>query len=99
MFAHRQRRKFIPVASVSWHGWHAALLRRMAHPFPNVRKAVISDECYRQMDRLRAFRHRERNTYGTSLDFDIVVERSREAVAAFDVFHSDVRRFFTIDPG
>jgi hypothetical protein len=80
-------------------GWHAALLRRMAHPFPGVRNAVISDECYRQMDRLRAFRHRERNTYGTNLDFDIVVERSREAVATFGVFHSNVRSFFTSGPG
>lgn len=75
-------------------GWHTALLRRMAHPFPDVRKAVISDDCYKQLDRLRAFRYRERNTYGAHLDFDIVVERSREAVAAFDLFRHEVRAFF-----
>src|ERR1700722_5555120 len=45
-------------------GWHAAFLRRMANPFPGVREAIISNECYTQLDRLRAFRHRERNTYG-----------------------------------
>src|SRR5262249_53423423 len=86
-----------PVAHAE--GWHASLLRRMAHAFPGARKEVISDECYRQMDRLRSFRHRERNTYGTNLDFDIVVERSREAVAAFALFRSDVRRFFASGPG
>ena len=79
-------------------GWHAALLRRMAHPFPDVRKAMISDECYKSLDRLRAFRHRERNTYGTHLDFDIVVERSHEAVAAFELFRREVRSFFTDHP-
>jgi hypothetical protein len=77
-------------------GWHTALLRRMAHPFPDVRKAVISDDCYRRLDRLRAFRHRERNAYGTHLDFDIVVERSLEAVTAFDIFRRDVRLFFAV---
>jgi hypothetical protein len=68
----------------------------MAHPFPDVRKAVISDDCYRRLDRLRAFRHRERNAYGTHLDFDIVVERSLEAVTAFDIFRRDVRLFFAV---
>jgi len=76
-------------------GWHAALLRRIAHPFPGIRHSIISDACYRQLDRLRAFRHRERNTYGTNLDFDIVIERGREAVAIFGVFHEEVRSFFT----
>jgi len=42
-----------------------------------------------------AFRHRERNTYGTNLDFDIVIERSREAINAFEMFHQEVRSFFT----
>jgi hypothetical protein len=76
-------------------GWRAALPRHMAHPFPGVRNSVISDECYRQTDRLRAFRHRERNTYGTNLDFDIVVEQSGEAVTTFSAFHNNVRLFFT----
>jgi hypothetical protein len=66
----------------------------MAHPFPGVRKAVISEDCHRRMDRLRAFRHRERNTDGTNLDFDIVAERSREAVVTFMIFHDDIRAFF-----
>lgn len=75
-------------------GWHRALLLRMANPFPNVRPPVISGDCHRRLDRLRAFRHRERNSYGTHLDFDIVVERGREAVTTFDLFHGEVRSLF-----
>jgi hypothetical protein len=33
-------------------GWHGALLRRMAHEYPDKRPAVISDGCYRALDRL-----------------------------------------------
>lgn len=75
-------------------GWHAALLRRMANPFPGVRGAVLSQDGLRLMDRLRAFRHRERNTYGINLDADIVLERAAEALTAFQVFRAQVRAFF-----
>jgi hypothetical protein len=71
-------------------GWHAALLRRMAHPFPGVRDAIITARCHHLLDRLRAFRHRERNTYGINLDLDIVLERSREAVETFAIFRAEV---------
>jgi hypothetical protein len=74
-------------------GWHAALLRRMANPFPGVRGPFISKECYGVLDKLRAFRHRERNTYGINLDFGIAVERAHEAVSGFDVFCREVRAF------
>ncbi|WP_020185410.1 hypothetical protein [Methylopila sp. 73B] len=80
-------------------GWHVALLKRMANPFPEVRGPVISHESYQALDRLRAFRHRERNTYGLSLDRDLVVERSEEAVDAFQRFQSDVLRFLILQRG
>ena len=71
--------------------WHRSLLQQVAQPMPGRRAAVISKAC---LDRLRAFRHRERNTYGPDLDFDIILDRSAEAVAAFDVFRGEVRAFF-----
>lgn len=74
-------------------GWHAALLRRMAHPFPSVRNAIISRECYAVLDKLRAFRHRERNSYGIHLDLSVVIERAREAVAGFETFRAEVMAF------
>ena len=66
--------------------WHMAVLRRMAKPYPGLRGPVISAECYLIMDKLRAFRHRERNTYGMNLDFEIVVTRATEAVAGYERF-------------
>ena len=74
-------------------GWHAALLRRMAHPFPGVREAIVSADCLRRLDRLRAFRHRERNSYGTGPDVGIVIGRGHEAVETFAVFRAEVLEF------
>jgi len=74
-------------------GWHSALLKRMAHPFPGVRDRVISETTYDMLDRLRSFRHRERNSYGLTLDAGIVVDRARETDATFRRFRADVEVF------
>lgn len=74
-------------------GWHVSLLKRMAHPFPNVRDAVVTRPTYKALDRLRAFRHRERNTYGLILDAEIVVERAKQTEAAFGAFKTDLLAF------
>ncbi|GJE58355.1 ribonuclease toxin HepT-like protein [Methylobacterium trifolii] len=83
-------------------GWHRSLLRRMANDVPGIRAPVISSDCYQRLDRPRAFRHRERNTYGLGLDFDIVLERCEEIVGAFDLFRREVRSFLArpaaVDP-
>jgi hypothetical protein len=76
--------------------WHRALLRRMANPFPEVRPAVISPACYDVMDALRAFRHRERSTYGIKLDLEIVLARARQATGGFHMVRSEVRAFFRV---
>lgn len=78
-------------------GWHSALLRRMANPFPGIRPAVISRETHASLDALRAFRHRERNSYGGNLDLSIVAERGHEAIAGFNALRDDVRAFFVRD--
>ena len=74
-------------------GWHISLLKRMAHPFPDVRGSVITPECFLALDQLRSFRHRERNTYGLSLDSKLVVERAVQTKPAFDKFRSEVAAF------
>jgi hypothetical protein len=76
-------------------GWHMALLRRMACPYPGLRPAVISADCFALLDKLRSFRHRERNSYGVRLDFDIVVGRGREAIAGLAMFRSEVLAFLS----
>ena len=76
-------------------GWHRALLLRVASPIPGLRDAIISARCCAALDRLRAFRHRVRNSYGFDLDGDIVVERAGEAVRAFAMFEAEVEAFMT----
>jgi hypothetical protein len=76
-------------------GWHISLLKRMAHPFPGVRDHVISDNTFVALDGLRAFRHRQRNSYGLILDSQKVLERAGETKSAFEQFRADVRAYAT----
>jgi hypothetical protein len=80
-------------------GWHMALLRRIARPYPDLRSAIISAECYAILDKLRSFRHRERNSYGVRLDFDIVIERGREALSGLSIFRNEVLAFLRYGDG
>lgn len=75
-------------------GWHVALLQRMANPHADIRPAVISGACLTARNRLRAFRHRERNSYGLRLDPDIVLERAQEVEATLSRFHREVLAMF-----
>jgi hypothetical protein len=73
--------------------WHSTLLRRMHNSFPGVRDALLSDEGYHSLNDLRAFRHRERNSYGIGLDQEIVEQRAGEAIEAFALFERDFALF------
>jgi hypothetical protein len=70
--------------------WHRALLDRMRQDFPG-RVAVITEVTYRQLDKMRAFRHRQRNIYGFDLDTAVVIERAREVITAYDSLVADIR--------
>jgi hypothetical protein len=72
--------------------WHRTLLSRMSQSFRG-RNAIVSQETLALLDRMRAFRHRERNTYGFHLDTAIVLERGREVIRAYNGLADDVRRF------
>lgn len=78
-------------------GWHAKLLKRMAEPYPDIRAAIISAALFDQFDRLRSFRHFERNSYGWSLDGQIVAERAGEMADAADLFCSEVHLLLRTD--
>ena len=75
-------------------GWHVDLLQRMANPYTDIRPAAISQTCLTALNRLRAFRHRERNSYGLRLDSDIVLDRAQEVEATLSQFHSEVLAMF-----
>jgi hypothetical protein len=80
------------VKVVHGENWHRVLLDRMRHPFGG-RGPIVTPETYDLLNRMRSFRHRERNTYGFDLDPEIVFERAREVVQAYDALAADVRRF------
>ena len=61
-------------------GYHLELLKRMRMPIADVRPQVISDDSFRLLDSLRAFRHVFRHAYGRFLDerkLHIVLEDAR----------------------
>src|SRR4051794_25843678 len=73
--------------------WHATLLRRMGSPLPGVREAVLAPETLSRLDALRAFRHRERNSYAADLDPVRVLAVAGELAEAVVAFTTDIERF------
>jgi hypothetical protein len=78
--------------------WHQALLVRMSTPFPGVRDRVVSVRTLALLNNLRGFRHRERNSYATTLDLGIVIERAYDAIAAVDHLKSEIKPFMSEAP-
>ncbi len=73
--------------------WHLHLLRRMGEPVEGRRAAILTAGLCAALDRLRAFRHRERNSYAADLRPVTVVQRAEEAVATLARFQDEVRAF------
>jgi hypothetical protein len=73
-------------------GWHRTLLLRMSSPFGDSRPAVLSQETMAELDKLRSFRHRERNSYGSALIVDRVLELAADAVLAPAMLTADLNR-------
>jgi uncharacterized protein YutE (UPF0331/DUF86 family) len=48
--------------------WHRTLLLRMSEPVPGIRPALLSEELFDVMNRLRGFRHFVRHAYGTDIE-------------------------------
>jgi hypothetical protein len=48
--------------------WHRTLLLRMSEPVPGLRPALLSEELFDAMNRLRGFRHFVRHAYLTEID-------------------------------
>lgn len=48
--------------------WHRTLLLRMSQPVPGIRPALLSEELFDVMNRLRGFRHFVRHAYVTEID-------------------------------
>lgn len=72
--------------------WHMTLLRRLSRPVPDGRPRVLSSETTRQLDRLRAFRHRERNSYVGDLQPDLVLGFAATVGTTLTAVTEDVAR-------
>lgn len=48
--------------------WHRILLLRMSEPIPGIRPALLSEDLFDVMNRLRGFRHFVRHAYVTDID-------------------------------
>ena len=72
--------------------WHRSLVLRMTHAFGDVRPAVLSSASEEALNTLRAFRHRERNSYGSTLDFGRVLELAEEAILVPGLLQADLAK-------
>lgn len=72
--------------------WHVTLLRRMSRPGPSGRPSVLAPDTRRQLDQLRAFRHRECNSYAEDLRADLVMGIAADINATLDSVAADIRR-------
>ncbi|MEW5768012.1 MAG: hypothetical protein AB1797_10390 [bacterium] len=76
--------------------WHVELLRRMKMEISGVRPALISEEGYKMIDELRAFRHRFRHAYTYELDPDRVGLVLKKAMKLKDIYQLEVERFLNL---
>jgi hypothetical protein len=74
--------------------WHAHLLAQAAAPNEQRgRPAIISDHVYEKLDRLRAFRHIERNIYRHLLRESDVDENLVLLTEVFPLFEAEIGSF------
>lgn len=80
--------------------WHAQLLAQAAGSNDAVgRGPLISEQTYERLDRLRGFRHIERNVYRHLLQDDGVTENLARLAEVFPSFEQEMAEFIgTYDP-
>lgn len=66
--------------------WHLQLIERAANAGPHGRPPIFSEHLAKVFHDLRAFRHRERNSYVANLDQAIVLEKADVTVKAIRSF-------------
>lgn len=73
--------------------WHKSLLERMRLAIEGLRPASISDETFRCLNELRAFRHFFRDAYETDLEPEKIELVVRKALRLKDLWASDCLSF------
>jgi hypothetical protein len=73
-------------------GWHRSLILRMANPCGASRPAALSAQTVAELDKLRSFRHRERNSYGSALKGERVIEIAAGTILVPAMMASELRQ-------
>jgi hypothetical protein len=74
-------------------GYHIELLRRMSTDVPRTRPAVLSDNSYKVLDKLRSFRHFIRHAYNYELDIEELSLLQNRLNNDFDFVLTDLTHF------
>jgi hypothetical protein len=80
-------------------GWHRSLILRMANPFGTRRPAAFSAETVAELNKMRPFRHRERNSYGSALKAERVIDIAADAVVVPALMASELKLLATFLEG
>jgi len=75
--------------------YHRELLWRMKLPIEGVRPALLSEESYRLLDSLRAFRHFFRHAYSSELDRRKVALVVEDALKLRELYRQEIEHFLT----
>ena len=73
--------------------YHRELLWRMKIPIEGVRPALLSEEAFKLLDSLRAFRHFFRHAYAYDLDPRKVALVLEDALKLKEIYARDIARF------
>ena len=73
--------------------YHTLLLKRMKLDIAGVRPALISDETFKILNELRAFRHFFRHAYIYELDTNKLIDLAKKCAVLRELFIEDFEKF------
>lgn len=73
--------------------YHKELLRRLSLSIEGVRPALISEESYKELDELRAFRHFFRHAYSYELKYEKIISPLQSANKLKNLYQKDISQF------
>ncbi|MFH1563320.1 MAG: hypothetical protein ABIF11_07905 [Nitrospirota bacterium] len=76
--------------------YHKEMLKKMSLSIDGVRPALISDQSYRELDELRAFRHFFRHAYSYELKYEKIIIPISCAYRLKEIYRQDICRFLDI---
>jgi uncharacterized protein YutE (UPF0331/DUF86 family) len=80
--------------SVSGAEWHRSILLRLSQPVQGIRPALLSEETFDVMNRLRGFRHFIRHAYGADIEITQLNSNLDLAEKLRSLLPLDVENFF-----